>query len=159
MKNELIINGKDAWENYRIRMGNGFIDALEADADDKEYVTNTIRTENGTRVIPIRPLKAERNVTLEFVIVGTNHNDYNERMAAFNKLLSNGFVTLQVPKSKDDIYRLYCCRKSTSYSRGRGGAIGKKSVKFIEFNPTERGALTDADLDKFQLKSIEEYKQ
>lgn len=158
MTNELIINGKDAWEHYRIRMGNGFLDALEADADDKEYVTNTIRTENGTRVIPIRPLKAERNVTLEFVIVGANHVDYNERLSAFNELLNNGFITLQVPKSKDDVYRLYCQRKSTSYSRGKGGAIGKKSVKFVEFDPTNRGTLTDSDLDMLNLKSIEYYK-
>ena len=30
--NELIINGKDAWTNYRVKMGSGFLDALEADA-------------------------------------------------------------------------------------------------------------------------------
>lgn len=155
--NELIINGKDAWTTYRVRMGSGFLDALEADADNKDYITNTIRTEHGTRIVPIRPKKAERSITLEFVIVGKDHKDYNDRVRVFDSLMDNGFVTIQVPKSKDDIYRLYCARKSTTYSRGRGGAIGKKSIKFSEYDPTNRGALTDADRKNFTLNEFEDY--
>lgn len=155
--NELIINGNNAWSTYRVRMGSGFLNALEADADNKDYITNTVRTEHGTRVVPIRPKKAERNVTLEFVIVGKDHNDYNERVKVFDAIMDNGFVTIQVPKSKDDVYRLYCARKSTSYSRGNGGAIGKKSVKFMEYDPTDRGELTTEDEKKFTLKEFENY--
>lgn len=154
--NELMINGQDAWATYRVKMGSGFLDALEADADNKDYITNTLRTEDGTRVIPIRPKRAERNVTLEFVIVGRDHTDYNQRIAAFDALMDNGFVTIQVPSSKSDIYRLYCSRKSTSYSRGKGGAIGKKSIKFVEYNPKERGALTSEDKAKFNLKEFDD---
>ena len=44
--NELIINGKDAWTTYRVKMGYGFLDALEADADNKSYITNEVRTEH-----------------------------------------------------------------------------------------------------------------
>lgn len=154
--NELIINGKDAWSTYRVKMGNGFLDALEADADNKSYITNEVRTENGTRVVPIRPKKAERSITLEFVIVGRDHSDYNKRVKAFDALMDNGFVTIQVPKSKDDVYRMYCARKSPTYSRGKGGAIGKKSLKFIEYNPTNRGVLTDSDREKFTLKEFED---
>lgn len=154
--NELLINGQDAWTTYRVKMGSSFLDALEADADNKDYITNTVRSEHGTRVVPLRPKKAERNVTLEFVIIGTNHNDYNERLKAFDKLMDNGFVTLQVPSSKDDIYRLYCARKSTTYSRGKGGAIGKKSIKFVEYDPTNRGELTEDEKSMFSLKEFEE---
>ena len=156
--NELIINEKDAWVTYRVKMGNGFMDALEADADNKSYITNEVRTEHGTRVVPIRPKKAERSITLEFVIVGIDHSDYNKRVKAFDALMDNGFVTIQVPKSKDDIYRLYCARKSTTYSRGKGGSIGKKSLKFVEYNPTNRGELTDSDREKFTLKEFENIK-
>ena len=155
--NELIINGKDAWTTYRVKMGYGFLDALEADADNKDYITNTVRSEHGTRVVPIRPKKAERNVTLEFVIVGKDHADYNKRMSAFNALMDNGFVAIQVPSSKDDVYRLYCARKSSSYSRGKGGSIGKKSIKCIEYDPTNRGELTIEDKSKFNLKEFEDY--
>lgn len=154
---ELIINGKDAWSTYRVKMGSGFVEALEADADNKDYITNTVRTEHGTRVVPIRPKKAERSITLEFVIIGKDHNDYNARVKVFDAIMDNGFVTIQVPKSKDDIYRLYCARKSTSYSRGRGGAIGKKSIKFSEYDPTDRGMLTTDDVLKFSLKEFEYY--
>lgn len=154
--NELLINGKDAWNTYRVKMGSGFLNSLEADADNKDYITNAVRTEDGTRVIPIRPKKAERNVTLEFVVIGTDHADYNERMAAFDALMDNGFVTIQVPSSKDDIYRLFCTRKSTSYSRGNGGAIGKKSIKFVEYNPKNRGELTNTDKEMFNMKEFEE---
>lgn len=154
--NELMINGQDAWATYRIKMGGGFLDALEADADNKDYITNSVRTEDGTRVIPIRPKKAERNVTLEFVIVGRDHNDYNSRLSAFDALMDNGFITIQVPSSKSDIYRLFCSRKSTSYSRGKGGAIGKKSIKFVEYNPKNRGALTSEDRAMFNMKEYED---
>lgn len=154
--NELIINGKDAWSTYRVKMGNGFLDALEADADNKSYITNEVRTEHGARVVPIRPKKAERSITLEFVIVGRDHSDYNKRLKAFDSLMDNGFVTIQVPTSKNDIYRLFCARKSSSYSRGKGGAIGKKSLKFVEYNPTNRGELTDSDREKFTLKEFED---
>jgi hypothetical protein len=154
--NELLINGQDAWTNYRVKMGSDFLNALEADADNKDYITNTVRSEHGTRVVPLRPKKAERNVTLEFVIIGTNHNDYNERLKSFDKLMDNGFVTLQVPSSNDDIYRLYCARKSTTYSRGKGGAIGKKSIKFVEYDPTNRGELTEDEKSMFSLREFEE---
>ena len=154
--NELIINGKDAWTNYRVKMGSGFLDALEADADNKSYITNEVRTEHGVRVVPIRPKKTERSVTLEFVIVGRDHTDYNKRVKAFDALMDNGFVTIQVPESKDDIYRLFCTRKSSSYSRGKGGSIGKKSLKFTEYNPTNRGVLTDSDINMFTLKEFED---
>ena len=102
------------------------------------------------------PKKAERSITLEFVIIGRDHTDYNKRVKAFDALMDNGFVTIQVPKSKDDVYRLYCARKSSSYSRGKGGSIGKKSLKLVEYNPTNRGELTDSDREKFTLKEFED---
>lgn len=63
--NELIINGKDAWTNYRVKMGSGFLDALEADADNKSYIANEVRTEHGTRVVPIRPKKAAESALVK----------------------------------------------------------------------------------------------
>lgn len=93
---------------------------------------------------------------MEFVIVGKDHNDYNNRVKAFDALMDNGFVTIQVPRSKDDVYRLFCARKSPTYSRGKGGVIGKKSLKFIEYNPTNRGVLTDFDINMFTLKEFED---
>lgn len=154
-KKELILNGKDAWATYGVRMGSGFIDALEADADNKEYITNEVRTEHGTRIVPVRPKKSSRTVTLEFVIKGTTHDDYVAKMKVFDNLMDNGFITLQIPYSKDDIYRLFCARKSSSYSHGT--VIGKKSIKFTEPDPTNRGELTEVEEDYYDLKEYEDY--
>lgn len=156
MRNELIINGNDAWETYHVRMGTGLLDTLEADADNKDYVTNSIRTEDGDRILPIRPKIASRTITLEFVIVGSDHDDYNARVKAFDAIMDNGFLTIQVPRSKEDIYRLFCARKSSSYARG-AGTIGKKSIKFIEPNPRNRGELTDEEKKMYNLSEIEEF--
>lgn len=157
MVNELFINGHDAWTTYRVSMGNGFIDSLEADADSKDYITNSVRTEHGDRVIPIRPKKASRTITLEFVIIGSSHDDYVKRVKAFDELMDNGFVTIQVPKSRDDIYRLFCSRKSSSYGHSTSGKVGKKSLKFIEANPNNRGELTSSDKKLFQMSEYEDY--
>ena len=134
--NELIINGKDAWTTYRVKMGYGFLDALEADADNKSYITNEVRTEHGTRVVPIRPKKAERSITLEFVIVGRDHSDYNKRVKAFDALMDNGFVTIQVPKSKDDIYNIAFpnLEYDESYTEKGDNLNIDKGIKKIERN-------------------------
>lgn len=155
MTNELIINGNDAWSTYRVRMGSGFIDALEADADNKDYISNSVRTEHGVRIVPIRPKKDSRSVTLEFVIIGKTKADLVARMKAFDEIMDNGFVTIQVPKSKTDVYRLYCARKSSSYSRGN--KVCKKSLKFTEPNPTDRGTITEAEKLLYSLKEYEDY--
>ena len=124
--NELIINGKDAWTTYRVKMGNGFLDALEADADNKSYITNEVRTEHGTRVVPIRPKKAERSITLEFVIVGRDHSDYNKRVKAFDSLMDNGFVTIQVPNRKM-MYTVCIVRENLLLIQG--GKVGLSARK------------------------------
>ena len=158
---ELLINNKDALVFYGIRMGKDFLSNLEAPADHREYVTNEVRTENGIRVVPVRPTVTSRTVTLEFQILGTSskgksaHDDYESKVDAFNALCDNGFMTLQIPRSRNDVYRLYAQRKSSSYAKGKTnyGEVGKISVKFIEPDPTKRGAFDgdENDLDSLKL--------
>lgn len=136
-----------------IRMGNGFIEDLETPADQKDYVTNSIRTQHGDSIVAVRPKLTSRSVTLEFVIIGTTrngktaHDDYESKKDAFLELLHNGYMTISVPYSRTDVYRLWAQMKSTTYGKGisEGGAIGKMSVKFLEANPTDRGAFNDND--------------
>ena len=161
---ELLINNIDA-ATMGIRMGNGFLDTLEAPADQRDYITNTVRTENGDRIVGVRPKKASRSVTLEFQIVGLNHEpgktkhqSYEARLDAFNNLLDNGFLTISVPNSRSDVYRLYSARKSSPYAKGKTnyGEVGKLSVKFIEPDPTNRGPFGDADTENLNLPEIED---
>jgi hypothetical protein len=160
---ELLINNIDA-STMGIRMGNGFIGALETPADQRDYITNTVRTENGDRIVGVRPKKASRSVTLEFQIVGsrhetgkTMHQSYEDRFDAFCALLDNGFMTISVPGSRKDVYRLYSARKSSPYAKGKTnyGEVGKLSVKFLEPDPTNRGAFSEEDTAKLSLPEIE----
>lgn len=145
MSSDFLINGSSAAE-MGIRMGNGFLDSLETPASLKDYITNTSRLEDGDRII-IVPKRSSRELTLEFVIIGeassgkTAHESYEERKDAFLDLLYSGMITISVPSSRPDVYRLYTQMKSPTYSRGvaNGGVIGKVSVKFLEANPANRG--------------------
>lgn len=161
---DFLINNVSA-RNMGIRMGKGFIESLETPADQKDYIINSVRTEHGDRIVPIRSKLASRNVTLEFVIIGTTaggktaHKDYEDRLDAFLELLHNGFMTISVPYSREDVYRLYAQMKSTTYGKGiaDGGAIGKLSVKFLEPNPADRGAFDSDDSMLLRLPEYENY--
>lgn len=164
---ELLINNNDALKAYGVMMGANFIDTIEGEADQGEYITNKVRTEDGIRVIPIRPTKEERTITLEFQIVGvadgtkTAHEDYEAKVDAFRALCDNGFMTIQIPDSRSDVYRLYAQRKSGTYAKGKVnyGEVGKISVKFMEPNPTNRGAFSTEDSNKLTLPAYEDYVQ
>lgn len=161
---DFLIDNKSAL-SLGIRMGSSFLDNLEAPADQKDYITNSVRTEHGDRVIPVRSKLASRTVTLEFVIIGkansgkTAHEAYEERLDAFYEILHNGFVTISVPDSRNDVYRLWAQMKSSTYAKGKGdgGAIGKISVKFMEPNPGDRGAIDSSDLALFNVPEYEDY--
>lgn len=156
---DFLLNNASAWAKG-IRMGKGFLESLETPADQKEYITNSIRTEHGDRYIPVRSKLAARSVTLEFVIMGATHDEYIKRFDAFLELLHNGFLTISVPYSRSDVYRLYAQMKSTTYGRGLGnkGVIGKLSVKFVEANPNDRGAFDDDDTLLLSMPEYEDYK-
>lgn len=162
---ELLINNKDALSYYGIRMGKNFIENLETPIDQGEYITNTVRTEDGDRIIPIRPKINSRYVTLEFQIIGvatsdkTAHESYEARKTAFDTLCNNGFMTISVPGSRSDVYRLYAQRKSSSYAKGKVnyGEVGKVSVRFYEPNPTDRGSFDTDDASLLSMKSYDDY--
>ena len=46
---ELIINGKDAFTEWGIRMGDGFLDTRNGYFPMKEYITNNARTQDGVQ--------------------------------------------------------------------------------------------------------------
>ena len=47
---DLLINSKDAYVTWGVRMGDGFLDALGASAPMKEFIENKSRLEHGKRV-------------------------------------------------------------------------------------------------------------
>lgn len=135
---ELLINGKDALSTWGVRMGNGFIDALDSPLSTKEYIENESRMENGKRILAKNVKLASRVVTLPFTIEGSSQLDYQSKKKSFESELYNGYLTVQVPGNSSDIFKLYYKGQSSSYGQNKERTFGKFSAKFEEANPDDR---------------------
>ena len=138
MKGELMINGKDAWTQWGVNMGEGFIDTLDAPLPMKEYIENESRLEDGKRVLTSNVKKDSREITLSFTITGTSESDYRSKKKAFETELYNGALTISVPKISGDVYHLIYTSKNVSYGLSLDRCFGNFSAKFEEPNPSNR---------------------
>lgn len=138
MKNELLINNKDAYATWGVRMGDGFLDAIGASASMKEFIENKSRLEHGKRVIVSNPKLDEREITLSFTIEGNSPTDYQTKKKAFFDELYKGSVDIQVPANSSEIYHLIYLGKSITYAQSLDRTFGKCSMKFCEPNPALR---------------------
>lgn len=140
MKNELIINGKDAFLEWGVRMGDNFLDAIGGEAPMKEFIENKSRLEHGKRVITTNPKLDERELTLAFTIEGSTRSDYQAKKKAFYEELRKVEITIQVPKNSDEVYHLLYTGKSFSYTQSLDRKFGRINCKFCEYNPSNRVA-------------------
>lgn len=133
----LLINGNDAWETYGIKMGNDFLDSLNAFPTMKDYIENTSRLEHGKRVMTTNVKVDSATVSLTFLLEGTSQDDFKTKRAAFMEVLVKGEVTIQVPKDSDDVYHLIY-KKGTSYAQNYQRTFCKIVCSFEEPNPMNR---------------------
>lgn len=138
MKGELYINGKDAWTEWGVNMGDGFLDAIDSFAPMKEYIENDSRTEHGKRVLVVAPRVAARDLTLRFTVMGKNEEEFRSRRKAFEEELRKGEVDVSVPALGDDIFHLIYTGKNVSYAMNRTRTFCTISSKFEEPNPLDR---------------------
>ena len=138
MKNELIINNKDAYATWGVRMGDNFLDVLGASSPMKEFIENKSRLEHGKRVIINDPKIDEREITLSFTIEGSSQSDYQSKKKAFFDELYKGKVDIQVPANSSEVYYLIYTGKSVTYAQSIDRTFGKVSMKFSEPNPVNR---------------------
>lgn len=136
--NELLINGKDAYSTWGIRMGNGFLDVIGASSPMKEFIENKSRLEHGKRVIVNNPKIDEREITLSFTIEGNSQSDYQEKKKAFFDELYKGVIDIKIPVNSSDVYHLIYLGKSVTYAQSINRTFGKISMKFSEPNPANR---------------------
>lgn len=134
---ELIINGKDACQEWGVRMGDGFLDALNGYFPMKEYITNNDRTQDGVQYVGT-PKVNERNLTLIFTIEGRDRDDFTAKNRAFVEVMRKGDVTIQVPADNEDVYYLKYTGKSCTFARNTERTFAKLGLAFIEPNPTNR---------------------
>ena len=95
MLGDLYINSQDAWGQWKVAMGDNFIENLLVPAGNKEFIENESRLENGKRVITTNPKVASRDVTLTFNIHGDTTTEYLTNYAAFVAVLQAGAVKIQ----------------------------------------------------------------
>ncbi|WP_099147186.1 hypothetical protein [Bacteroides sp. KFT8] len=138
MKGDLIVNRKDAFTTWGIRMGEGFLDALGSSVPMKEFIVNKSRLEHGKRVITTTPKVDERELTLSFTIEGVTASDYQEKKKAFFEELYKGVIDIQVPLVSSEIYHLIYLGKNITYAQSLDRTFGKCSMKFCEPNPDNR---------------------
>lgn len=138
MNGDLIINGKDAWTTWGVRMGNGFLDSIDGFNEMKNYIENESRLEHGKRVITDNAKVASREITLQFTIQGSSENDYRTKKKAFQTELERGTVNIKIPALGTELYRLVYLGKNVSYGLSLDRCFGKVSSKFCEPNPMDR---------------------
>ena len=124
---ELLINNKNAYATWGVRMGEGFLDVIGASAPMKDFIENKSRLEHGKRVIINDPKVDEREITLSFTIEGSSQSDYQSKKKAFFDELYKGKVDIQVPANSNDIYRLIYLGKSITYAQSFDRMFGKIS--------------------------------
>ena len=138
MKGELYINGKDAWTEWGVNMGEGFLDVIDSFAPMKEYIENDSRLEHGKRVLVKEPKVASRDLTLHFTIMGENEEDFRHKRKAFEAELQTGMVAVEVPVLGDDVFNLIYLGKNIRYGMSLDRSFCAISAKFEEPNPMNR---------------------
>lgn len=134
---DLIINGFDAFRQWGIRMGDGFLDAIFAPEPMKEFIENKSRLQHGKQVLYNNPKVDERDVTLVFTLEGSSPDDYLVKYSAFKTELQKGKVEIKVPVLGDQVYRFTYLR-SASFGLNIPRTFSKISIKFNEPNPANR---------------------
>lgn len=146
MTGDLYINGKDAYTEWGINMGDDFLDVIDAFAPMKDYIENDSRLEHGKKVIVSEEtLKvASREMTLHFTIIADTKAAFRARRDAFESELRKGRVEVRVPELGSQIYKLIYLGKSVGYAMNRARTFCTISAKFEEPNPTDRTAETNS---------------
>ena len=138
MTGDLIINGKDSFSTWGVRMGEKFLDALGAPSPLKEFIENKSRLEHGKRVDTSNPKLDERDLTLTFTVDGNSLADYQAKRSAFYSELYKGKIDIKIPQSGIEVYHLLYSGKSITYAQSLDMTFGKISAKFVEFDPSNR---------------------
>lgn len=138
MTGELFINGKDAYTEWGVNMGDRFLDALGEKAGKKDYITNDNKLKDGVEYCSFVPKAAERQVTLTFTIRGDSRSDFISKKDAFFVELDKGDISIQVPTNDSKVYHLKFKDSTGTYAQNLERTFCKVGIKFVEPNPKNR---------------------
>ncbi len=134
---DILINGKNAWSQWRIRLMVGSLEQLLKPAPAKPFVINESRDIPGRQVLPKKPQPKQREITLDVSIQGDDFNDYVLKLDSFFDELRKGIVELYIPLL-DRTYRLVYV-DSFLKKRVASNGFGTFKIDFEEPDPTNRG--------------------
>lgn len=158
MQGELIINAKDAYTEWGVSMGTGFLQALETPPPLKDYVKNTCRDADGSQYVVSTARKAERELTLAFYLSGSTEAQRQTRQTSFLAAVSAGQITLQA-QPLPQTFKLLYTGKASQYTLNRSRTFAVLTLKFVEPNPTDRPAAqaaAEANLNAAALFALEQ---
>ena len=138
MIGELFINGKDAYKEWGVNMGDRFLDALGEKAGKKEYITNDNKLKDGIEYCDTVPKTNERQLTLTFTITGSLPSHFTAKKDAFFDELDKGDVSIKVPADSTKVYHLKFKDSTGSYALNTKRTFCKVGIKFVEPNPRNR---------------------
>lgn len=135
MKNELFINGKDAYETWGVSLSEGALTALLTPPTMKDAIVNDSRKQDGKQVYNIAKV-ASRQVSLELHFSASSREDFFNKYISFCDELKGGILEIITTYQPNVVYRfLYLsCTQFKQFNLG----IAKFTLKLDEYNPSGR---------------------
>ncbi|MCM1079695.1 MAG: hypothetical protein NC344_10210 [Bacteroidales bacterium] len=135
---ECYINGRPSVD-YGVYLDETALAALMTPAPNKEDITNTSRSEHGTRVKrdPSKVFKKERTVSLKIAVHAASKAEFYKIYARFcDEVLAFGEVDIETVYQPGVIYkcRYKSCESLTYYN----GQLAKFTLTLTEPNPNDR---------------------
>lgn len=136
MKDELYINGKDAYITWGISMGDTSLSELLTPVSNKELIENESRLAHGKQVLVTNLRFDARNLTLTINLTASDEQQFFQRYNGFCKELATGKLVIKTMYQPDIVYKtIYqSCSQFSQFMRG----IGKFTLKLYEPNPNDR---------------------
>lgn len=143
MKDELYINGKDAYETWGVSLEDGAVSALMTPPTMKDFVSNTSRLEHGKRIVALNPKYDSRELTLEMHLCAKTKSDFLTKYGKFcDEVLATGVVHIQTVHQPNVTY--HCTYNSCTQFSAFLSGIAKFSLKLTEPNPANRTDTSDS---------------
>lgn len=154
MRGELYINGKDAWDNWKVKLIEDSWDNILIPTNQKEYIENKNRGEHGKRVWIRDVLKEERTIQFMFAITCDSRQEYLQKYQSFVDELNSGWIVMSIPILNKSYKLIF--PEFLDLSTGVGIIEGKLSVRFTEPNPNDRTAIDEnGEIEKIFTKPFD----
>lgn len=136
MKEELYINGKDAYTTWGMSMDETALSELMTPPANKAFVENESRNQHGKRIVIADPKLSERNLTLQVNLTASDEQQFMKRYSSFCEELATGSLEIKTKYQPGVVYKtIYqSCSQFSQFMRG----IGKFVLKLSEPNPNDR---------------------